>query len=235
MIGEGAPAARVLVVDDSERIAMALRYALSGRGHKVQVAGDGAQALAAFRAFEPDIAILDLGLPDMDGLDVLATVRAGGSPIPIIVLTVRDEVDDRVLGLRGGADDYMTKPFAMDELLARVDVALRRHPPKGHNRLSAGNVVLSHDERRVLIADKELELTGREFELLEYLLRNVGLAVTKATLLEAVWDYPPDAITKTVEVTTGKLRRKLADAGASVQLETLRGVGFRLVEGQSAA
>src|SRR5215210_3177584 len=161
-------APRVLVVEDDVDIAGVLRRSLDKEGYQVRVAGDGEAALEQSSLFEPDAVVLDLGLPKLDGVEVCRRLREGGD-VPILMLTARDGIDSRVEGLDSGADDYLVKPFERDELLARIRALLRRRPPRGSAFLTVGDLKLNPDTREVLRGGRDIELTGREFELLEYL------------------------------------------------------------------
>jgi two-component system response regulator MprA len=173
--------------------------------------------------------ILDLGLPKLDGIEVCRRLREGGD-VPILMLTARDGLDDRVEGLDSGADDYLVKPFERDELLARLRALLRRRPPRGSAFLVVGDLRLNPDSREVFRGERALELTGREFELLEYLMRNERLVVSRERLLEEVWDYHPFSETNTVDVFISTLRRKLEAGGERRLLHTVRGSGYLLRE-----
>ena len=221
----GSP--RVLVVEDDRDIADVLRRSLGREGYEVRLAEDGEQALAESTVFEPDAVILDLGLPKLDGVDVCRRMREDGD-VPILMLTARDGLDDRVVGLDSGADDYLVKPFEREELLARLRALLRRRPPRGSAFLVAGDLRLNPDTREVLRGEREIELTGREFELLEHLMRNERLVVSRQTLLDEVWDYHPYAETNTIDVFVSNLRRKLEASGENRILHTVRGSGYVL-------
>ena len=221
----GSP--RVLVVEDDRDIADVLRRSLGREGYEVRLAEDGEQALAESTVFEPDAVILDLGLPKLDGVDVCRRMREDGD-VPILMLTARDGLDDRVVGLDSGADDYLVKPFEREELLARLRALLRRRPPRGSAFLVAGDLRLNPDTREVLRGEREIELTGREFELLEHLMRNERLVVSREKLLDEVWDYHPYAETNTIDVFVSNLRRKLEASGENRILHTVRGSGYVL-------
>ena len=221
--------ARILVVEDDEAIADVVRRSLRIEGHDVRSPADGVEALSMAESFAPDLIILDLGLPRLDGTEVLKRVRAE-SDVPILVLTARVETADRVEGLDSGADDYLPKPFERDELMARVRALLRRKPPRGQARLVAGDLVCNPDTREVFRGEREVELTNREFELLEYLLRNQKLVISKQQLLEDVWGYDPLDETNTVDVFISNLRRKLEADGESRVLFTKRGAGYVIKE-----
>jgi DNA-binding response OmpR family regulator len=220
---------RVLVVEDDEEIADVLRRSLRQEGYEVRTSGDGVDALDAAAAFVPDLVVLDLGLPRLDGVEVCRRLRADGD-VPILMLTARTETEDRVDGLDSGADDYLTKPFERRELLARIRALLRRRPPRGAAALRVGDLLLNPDTREVRRGDRELELTNREFELLEYLMRNERLLVSRQRLLDEVWGYDPMAATNTVDVFVSNLRRKLEEDGEPRLLHTKRGAGYVLRE-----
>src|ERR687897_3186682 len=199
---------RVLVIEDDVDIAGVLRRSLDKEGYEVRIAGDGESALDAAGLFEPDAVVLDLGLPKLDGVEVCRRLRADGD-VPILILTARDAVDARVEGLDSGADDYLVKPFDRDELLARMRALLRRRPPRGSAYVVVGDLRLNPDTREVVRGDRPIELTNREFELLEYLMRNERLVISRELLLEEVWGYDPMAMTNTIDVFISNLRRKL--------------------------
>ena len=219
--------ARVLVVEDDVDIADVVRRALDKDGYEVRLAGDGEAALEESTVFEPDAVVLDLGLPKLDGLEVCRRLREEGD-VPILMLTARDSLDARVEGLDSGADDYLVKPFERAELLARVRALLRRRPPRGSAFLVCGDLRLNPDTRVVSRGDREIELTGREFELLEHLMRNERLVVSRDRLLEEVWDYSPYAETNTVDVFISNLRHKLEAGDEPRMLHTIRGSGYVL-------
>ncbi len=222
------PSARVLVVEDDEAIADVLRRSLRAEGHEVKSAGDGAEALTAAEQFTPDLVVLDLGLPRLDGIEVLRRLRADGSDVPVLILTARTETENRVEGLDTGADDYLPKPFERAELLARIRALLRRRPPRGSASIVIGDLQLNPDTREVKRGDREIELTNREFELLEYLARNKKLVVSRERLLEDVWGYDPFEQTNTIDVFISNLRRKLEEGGEPRLLHTKRGAGYVL-------
>jgi DNA-binding response OmpR family regulator len=219
---------RVLVVEDDEEIAQVLQRSLRLDGYDVKVAGDGVQALEDAHAFLPDMIVLDLGLPRLDGIDVARRLRADGDDVPILVLTARDALDSRVEGLDVGADDYLVKPFERQELLARLRALLRRRPPRGMAPLRVGDLMLNPDTHEVSRADRSIDLTQREFELLEYLMRNERLVISRQKLLDEVWGYDPFSITNTIEVFVSNLRRKLEAGGEPRLLHTVRGAGYVL-------
>ncbi len=218
---------RVLVVEDDADIAGVLRRSLDKEGYDVRVAGDGEAALDQAGDFAPDAVVLDLGLPKLDGVEVCRQLRTGGD-VPILILTARDALDARVEGLDSGADDYLVKPFEREELLARLRALLRRRPPRGSAFLVVGDLRLNPDTREAFRGDRELELTAREFELLEHLMRNTRIVVSRQSLLDEVWGYHPFAETNTVDVFISNLRRKLEQGGEARLLHTIRGAGYVL-------
>jgi two-component system, OmpR family, response regulator MprA len=218
---------RVLVVEDDESIADVLRRTLRQEGHEVRSSVDGGEALRAAEEFVPDLVILDLGLPGLDGVEVCRRLRVD-SDVPILILTARSELGDRVEGLDSGADDYLVKPFERQELLARMRALMRRRPPRGSAALVVGDLRLNPDTREVNRGDRQIELTNREFELLEYLMRNERLVVSRERLLEEVWGYDPMAMTNTIDVFISNLRRKLEEGDEDRLLHTKRGAGYVL-------
>ena len=218
---------RVLVVEDDEEIAQVLQRSLRLEGYEVRVAGDGEAALDQSAAFEPDLVVLDLGLPKLDGMEVARRLRAADD-VPILMLTARDALEARVEGLDAGADDYLVKPFERQELLARLRALLRRRPPRGSASVVVGDLALNPDTHEVSRGEREIELTQREFELLEYLMRNERIVVPRQRLLDEVWGYDPFATTNTIEVFVSNLRRKLEAGGEPRLLHTIRGAGYVL-------
>ncbi|CAA9511004.1 MAG: Phosphate regulon transcriptional regulatory protein PhoB (SphR), partial [uncultured Solirubrobacterales bacterium] len=190
--------ARVLVVEDDVEIAGALRRSLALEGYDVELAGDGLAALARAETYEPDAVVLDIGLPKLDGVEVCRRLRERGD-VPILMLTARDGVETRVEGLDSGADDYLVKPFERAELLARVRALLRRRPPRGAASLVVGDLRLNPDRHEAVRSERVLDLTSREFELLEHFMRNERLVVSRESLLEEVWGYAPFSETNTVD------------------------------------
>jgi two-component system, OmpR family, response regulator MprA len=219
----------VLVVEDDVDIAGVLRRSLDKEGYDVRIAGDGEAALEESTVFEPDAVVLDLGLPKLDGVEVCRRLREDGD-VPILMLTARDALESRVEGLDSGADDYLVKPFERDELLARLRALMRRRPPRGSAYLVVGNLKLNPDSREVYRGKRRLDLTTREFELLEHLMRNARLVVSRQALLDEVWGYHPFAETNTVDVFVSNLRRKLEAGGEARLLHTVRGAGYVLRE-----
>jgi two-component system response regulator MprA len=219
--------ARVLIVEDDDDIAQVLQRSLRLEGYETRIAGDGEAALGAANDFVPDLVVLDLGLPKIDGMDVARRLRAADD-VPILMLTARDALAARVEGLDAGADDYLVKPFERQELLARLRALLRRRPPRGSASLVVADLSLNPDTHEVRRGDRTVELTQREFELLEYLMRNERIVVPRQRLLEDVWGYDPFATTNTIEVFVSNLRRKLEGGGEARLLHTIRGAGYVL-------
>jgi DNA-binding response OmpR family regulator len=227
---------RVLVVDDDAAIREALDRALRGEGFAVRAAPGGRDGLAAVAAWAPDAIVLDVAMPDLNGRAVCARLRADDVRTPILILSARDQVEERVAGLQAGADDYLVKPFALPELVARLEALLRRAretaalapPPEPEPDLVAGDLVLSPSARAARRGDRPLDLTRREFDLLETLMRNVGIVLSRERLLELVWGYDFAAEGNVVDVFVGYLRRKTEAGGAPRLLHTVRGVGFVL-------
>jgi two-component system response regulator MprA len=219
--------ARVLVVEDDEEIAQVLQRSLRLEGYEVKLALDGQAALDVAGSFIPDLVILDLGLPKVDGMEVARRLR-DNDDVPILMLTARDALESRVEGLDAGADDYLVKPFERQELLARLRALLRRRPPRGSASVVVGDLSLNPDTHEVKRTDRDIELTQREFELLEYLMRNERIVVPRQRLLEEVWGYDPFATTNTIEVFVSNLRRKLEAGGEPRLLHTIRGAGYVL-------
>ncbi|UGS36689.1 response regulator transcription factor [Capillimicrobium parvum] len=218
---------RVLVVEDDEDIALALQRSLRLEGYDVRIARDGEVALDDYRQFLPDLVLLDLGLPKLDGIEVAQRLRSDGD-VPILMLTARDAVESRVEGLDSGADDYLVKPFERQELLARMRSLLRRRPPRGEANLAVGDLLLNPDTHEVHRGERSIELTQREFELLEFLMRNERIVVSRQRLLDEVWGYDPFSTTNTIEVFVSNLRRKLEAGGEPRLLHTIRGAGYVL-------
>ncbi len=216
---------RVLVVEDDLEIADVLRRSLRQEGYEVASATDGELALAIAADFVPDLVVLDLGLPKLDGVEVCRQLRAAGD-VPILILTARAGTEDLVESLDSGADGYLVKPFERVELLARMRALMRRRPPRGSASMRIGDLSLNPDTREVCRGDRELELTNREFELLEFLMRNERLVISRERLLDEVWGYEPDQMTNTIDVFISNLRRKLEEGGEPRILHTKRGAGY---------
>lgn len=218
---------RLLVVEDEARIADFLRRGLESAGFAVDIAPDASQALERVHNTEYDLAILDLMLPDMDGLDLLKKIRNRKTSPPVMILSARDAVDDRVRGLELGADDYLVKPFAFVELLARVRALLRRGTPMPE-RLQVGDLVLDCIRRKVTRAGQNIELAPKEFSILEYLMRNQGRPLSRTMIVEHVWDIEYDGLTNIVDVYIRHLRSKVDEPFPVRMIHTIRGVGYML-------
>lgn len=219
---------RVLIVEDERKIAGFIRQGLEAQGFAVEVCGDGndAYTLATTRSY--DVIVLDIMLPGRDGLSILKNLRARGNAAPVILLTARSEPNERVEGLNLGADDYLTKPFYIEELIARIQALVRRASGEKISMLQIENLTMNLITREVRRGERVIELTTREFNLLENLLRNPGRVFTRTQLLENVWGYDFDPETNIVEVNVGRLRRKIMDQGPKPLIETVRGVGYRI-------
>jgi DNA-binding response OmpR family regulator len=218
----------VLLVDDDAAIRRAVGAGLELEGFRVVRASGGRAALAAAETVAPAVILLDLAMPDLDGLEVLRRLRAGGDDVPVCVLSARDEVDDRVRGLQAGADDYVVKPFAIEEVTARLQALLRRQPATPDAAVTAGDLSLDPRARAAARGGRELSLTRREFDLLHLFLRHPGEVLDRARLHEEVWGYTFDPGTNIADVFVGYLRRKLEAGGEPRVLQTVRGVGFVL-------
>jgi DNA-binding response OmpR family regulator len=215
---------RILIAEDEERIASFLLKGLRSNGFATSVASDGDAALQMMRTDEFDLLILDLGLPKKDGFEVLAELRRRDTSTPVIILTARDSVPDTVTGLEGGADDYVTKPFSFEELLARVRVRLRDERTPEKTVLKVGDTALDLRTRRVSVAGKTSELAAREFALAEIFFRHPDQVMSREQLLSQVWGYDYDPGSNVVDVYVGYLRKKLGKD----RIETVRGMGYRL-------
>ncbi len=215
---------RILIVEDEPGIASFIEKGLQAVGFATLVVEDGRTAVHAARDRDFDLLILDLGLPGIDGRDVLSEIRSRGERMPVVILTARIGVSDTVAGLEGGADDYVTKPFSFEELLARVKARLRERGTSEPTRLEASGVALDLRTRRAHVGDREVELSAREFALAEMLIRHAGQVVSRQQILSHVWGYDFDPGSNVVDVYVGYLRRKL---GRDL-IETVRGMGYRL-------
>ena len=218
---------RILVVEDEKRIADFLSRGLESAGYAVDHAENGHTALDLVHQTEYDLIILDLGLPDIDGLQVLQKVRNRKTSPPVLILSARDAVEDRVKGLEVGADDYLVKPFAFVEMLARVRALLRRGQPVPE-RLQVGDLVLDCIRRRVTRDGEPIELAPKEFSILEYLMRNRGRPLSRTMIVEHVWDMDYDGLTNIVDVYIRHLRSKIDDKFPAKMIQTVRGIGYML-------
>ena len=218
----------VLLVDDDAAIRRTVGAGLELEGFAVVPASGGRAALEAAQRVHPAVVLLDLSMPDLDGLEVLRRLRDAGDQVPVCVLSARNEVDERVQGLQAGADDYVVKPFALEEVVARLHALLRRRPAGEGEALEAGDVRLDQRARTAHRGDRPLDLTRREFELLAILLRHAGEVMDRRRLHEEVWGYTFDPKTNVADVFVGYLRRKLEAGGEPRVLHSVRGVGFVL-------
>lgn len=218
----------ILVVDDDVAIADSLRRGLMLEGFDTVVAGDGESALALLGSSVIDLVVLDIGLPGIDGVEVIKRLRGDANDVPVCVLSARDEVTDRVLGLEAGADDYLTKPFALAELTARINALLRRRPEVTEPVLVVGDLRIDAARHRCRRGEREVVLSRREFDLLETLSRNAGIVLSRSRLLDLVWGYDFEVNTNVVDVFVGYLREKLEAEGEPRMIHTVRGVGFVL-------
>jgi two-component system, OmpR family, response regulator MprA len=222
---------RVLVVDDDRAVREALRRVLTLAGYELQAADGGAAAIELVVQSVPDAIVLDLGMPDVDGLEVCRRLRLLGNRVPILMLTAREEVSDRVAGLDAGADDYLVKPFDVDELKARLRALLRRSGPDGDpDELSFAEIRLDSARHGAAVGEMFTELTRTEYQLLELLLRNPRQVLSHSLIYDRVWGYDFGAASNALRVYVGYLRRKLQDAGARPLIHTVRGVGYVLRE-----
>jgi two-component system, OmpR family, response regulator len=232
---DGSPV-RVLVVDDETPLADLLSMALRYEGWQVRTEGDGASALRAARENRPDAVVLDVMLPDMDGLEVLARLRREAPDVPVLFLTAKDAVEDRIAGLTAGGDDYVTKPFSLEEVVARLRGLLRRSgaaAARHESLLIVGDLVLNEDSHEVSRGGANIHLTATEFELLRYLMRNPRRVLSKAQILDRVWSYDFGGQANVVELYISYLRRKL-DVGRPPMIHTRRGAGYLIKPGEPA-
>lgn len=222
---------RVLVVEDEPRMGELIRRVLVAERHVVDLAADGVDGLSLARGGGYDAIVLDRMLPDLDGTEVLKLLRSRGDRTPVLMLTALGSVDRRVEGLDAGADDYLAKPFAFAELLARLRALARRPAALADQRLAAGDIVLDEQRHVARVADQVMDLTAREFAFLAYLIRHCGQVVTRQQILDAVWGAEPDVYSNVVDLYVYYLRRKLATVGRDKRLRTVRGVGYSLRAG----
>jgi two-component system, OmpR family, response regulator PhoP len=219
---------RILLIEDDLRLVESLGERLRSAGFALDVSTDGVEGLYAGEEFPVDLAIIDLGLPRMSGLDVIRGLREHGRGFPILILTARSDWQDKVAGLEAGADDYLTKPFQPEELLARVNALLRRAGGHAHPRIELGPVTVDLAAQRVWRGAEEIELTSYEYKVLNYLVMHPGEVVTKTELSEHIYEEDADRDSNVIEVFIGRLRRKLDPEGSLNPIETLRGRGYRL-------
>ena len=222
---------RVLVVEDEPRMGELIRRVLLAERHVVDLAEDGVGALALAKGGGYDVIVLDRMLPDLEGTEVLQLLRSRGDLTPVLLLTALGSVEQRVAGLDAGADDYLAKPFAFSELLARLRALGRRPTTAAEERLVAGDIELDEQRHVARVADMTVELTAREFALLAYLIRNAGQVLSRRQILDGVWGAEPDVYSNVVDLYISYLRRKLEKVGRERRLRTVRGVGYRLDPG----
>ena len=223
---------RVLVIEDDRETAQFLLKSLKESGHAADIAGDGETGLELAQNGQHDVLIVDRMLPKLDGLTVIKTLRSGGVRTPVLVLSALGDVDDRVKGLRAGGDDYLTKPYAYSELLARIEALARRAvPEEQETRYAVGDLVLDRLSHRVTRGGESIPLQPREYRLLEYLMKNAGQVVTRTMLLEHVWDYHFDPQTNVIDVHVSRLRAKIDKSFGKPLLHTVRGAGYMIRDG----
>jgi two-component system response regulator MprA len=223
---------RVLVAEDDQSLRDALARVLVFEGYQVRLASDGAEMLADVNANPPDVIVLDVMMPNVDGLTACRRLRERGDRTPVLMLTARHEVSDRVAGLDAGADDYLVKPYALDELLARLRALLRRTSVTGdENVLRLGDLVLDPQRRQAWRGDRPMELTKTEFDLLELLLYNAGIVLTRDQIYERIWGYDFETSSKSLDVYISYLRRKTEEGGEPRLIHTVRGVGYTARQG----
>lgn len=227
---DGSPL-RILAVDDEQMLTDLLAMALRMEGWEVRTASSGLEALQVARDFEPDALVLDIMMPDLDGMSVLRRLRESGNLVPVLFLTAKDAVGDRIAGLTAGGDDYVTKPFSLEEVIARLRAIIRRtglaSAEEGQSILRVGDLTLNEDSHEVERSGTEIELTATEFELLRYLMRNERRVLSKAQILDRVWSYDFGGKSSVVELYISYLRKKI-DAGRAPLLHTVRGVGYMI-------
>ncbi|WP_406245976.1 response regulator transcription factor [Microbacterium sp. M] len=227
---DGSPL-RILAVDDEQMLTDLLAMALRMEGWEVRTASSGLEALQVARDFEPDALVLDIMMPDLDGMAVLKRLRESGNFVPVLFLTAKDAVGDRIAGLTAGGDDYVTKPFSLEEIIARLRAIIRRtgHATTDDSQsiLRVADLTLNEDSHEVARGDDEIELTATEFELLRYLMRNERRVLSKAQILDRVWSYDFGGKSSVVELYISYLRKKI-DAGRTPLLHTVRGVGYMI-------
>lgn len=225
----------ILVIDDDEKITSMLRRGLAFEGYDVYTASNGAEGLQMMLTADPDIVILDVMMPKIDGFEVCRRLREGGSTVPVLMLTAKDEVENRVKGLDLGADDYLVKPFALEELLARVRALLRRRESGGENedhRLIFEDLVMDMDSREVVRGGQRLELTAKEFELLHLFMQNPKRLLTRDLIMDKIWGYDYSGESNVLEVYVAMLRQKTEEHGGTRIIQTIRGAGY-ILRGES--
>lgn len=225
----------ILIIDDDEKIISMLRRGLAFEGYDVYSAHNGSEGLQMMLTADPDLVVLDVMMPQVDGFEVCRRIREGGSSVPILMLTAKDEVENRVKGLDLGADDYLVKPFALEELLARVRALLRRKESvtEGDSqRITFEDIVLDYDSREVIRAGRRLELTAKEFELLHLFMQNPKRLLTRDLIMDKIWGYDYSGESNVLEVYIAMLRQKTEEQGAKRVIQTIRGAGY-ILRGES--
>lgn len=228
---------KILIVEDDATVAGYINKGLTEAGHSTDVANDGKRGLALATSEKYDVIVLDRMLPHIDGITLLSTIRAAGDKTPAVILSAKNKVEDKVKGLRSGADDYMTKPFAFEELLARIEIVASRQLSSNPTvtEIVLGELKLDLINRRVTRNDTEIDLQSKEFKLLEYLLKNKGKIVTRTMLLEKVWEYNFDPQTNVIDVHISRLRNKIDKGFSYPIIETIRGAGYLVADPKRAA
>jgi len=224
---------RILIVEDEPALQQQVRAGIGAQGYTVDANGDGKEALYLATEYSYDAAVVDLGLPGLSGLDIIARLRKSGSHLPILILTARDRWQDKVKGLEAGGDDYLTKPFQMEELLARLKAILRRAAGVAQDVLELGAISMNLSAQKVVVAGTEVELTSYEYKLLEHLARNRTRVLSKDELASHLYPHNEERDSNVIEVLIGRLRRKLDPEGSLQPLETVRGRGYRFTAGTS--
>jgi DNA-binding response OmpR family regulator len=218
---------RVLIVEDDHRLAASVRRGLEEAGFAADTVYDGEEAVAAALSTDYDVILLDVMLPKVDGIEVSRKLRGQRMHAPILMLTARDSLEDKVLGLERGADDYLVKPFALREVVARIKALTRRHLVDRSSVLTAGPILLDTGARRLVVHGKDIPLTAKEYAILEYFMINQNRLLTRGQVIEHVWDFEFEGGRNLIEVYVGRLRKKIVEAGASDPFATLRGAGYR--------
>jgi len=221
---------KILVIEDEKRITSFIRKGLQYEGYTVDVAYDGVSGFAKVQEGSLDLVVLDVMLPEMDGISLCTKMREEGVSTPVIMLTAKDSVDDRVKGLDAGADDYLVKPFSFKELLARIRSLLRRGEGTKQVLLKVGDLVLDPASREVKRGERQIELSRKEYSLLEYLMRNHNQVLTRTMIAEHVWDYDFDSFTNTIDVYIRYLRKKIDEGEEKKLIKTVRGVGYKITD-----
>ena len=218
---------RILIIEDETALREQVSERLTAEGYTVDASGDGKEGLFFASEYPLDLAVIDLGLPGMPGLEIIRTLRADGHTLPILILTARGKWEEKVTGLEAGADDYLVKPFHMEELLARIKALLRRAGGNGQESIGFGPITLDSGAQKITLDDAPLELTAFEYRLLEYLIRHRDKVVPKSELADYLYPHEQDCDSNVIEVLIGRLRRKLDPDGELKPIETLRGRGYR--------